>query len=308
MSNFTDAQKLSVNEIGFGGLLSLKLKRNPTSMYRWLIDCFDYGSCMFSIDNSKEFVVTEYDVYDVFCLPLNPNNVEEIPRSANKSNPDFVFKHNWRLNFGLADENDQIPLNLLEDRIPTLDQGGDEFKQLFVMHAVSSFLAPTSNRTADLRIAKAIDDVEQIKNLNWCKYVLEKLCEGVKSYQKGEIQNCCGCILMLEIIYFHRLRFRNVELSTSLPLIQHWNDELIRDRIKKEKLSKSFGSGILLCDVYPVSRKLNLQDAPVCTTAGSVGNVEHVREGNDGTIQFNLPPGSMSDQEIHSSAIDVRNF
>uniref|UniRef100_A0A803MVQ1 Uncharacterized protein n=1 Tax=Chenopodium quinoa TaxID=63459 RepID=A0A803MVQ1_CHEQI len=102
-------------------------------MYRWLIDSFDCGSCMFSIGNNKEFVVNEYDV---FCLPLNPKNVEEIPRSAN--NPDFIFKHNWRLHFGLTDKNDQIPLNLLEARIPTLGQGGDEFKQLFVMHAIST--------------------------------------------------------------------------------------------------------------------------------------------------------------------------
>uniref|UniRef100_A0A803N6X0 Uncharacterized protein n=1 Tax=Chenopodium quinoa TaxID=63459 RepID=A0A803N6X0_CHEQI len=315
-SNFTLDQTNSVNEIGFGGLLSLKLKRNPASMYRWLIDSFDCGSCMFSIDNN-EFVVNEYGVYDVFCLPLNPKNVEEIPRSANKNNPDFVLKHYWRLHFGLTDENDQIPLNLLEFRIPTLGQGGNEFKQLFVMHAISTFLAPTSNRTVDLRIVKALDDVEQIKNLNWCKYVLEKLCEGVKSYKKGEIQNYCGCILMSEIIYFYRLKFRNVELSTSLPLIQHWNDKLIRDRIKKEKLSKSFGCGILLSDVYPVSGKLKFLNGHVVgTTGGSMGNVggsdNVVRNvggsadvpDSQGIIQFIFPQGSMSYQEIHSAAID----
>ncbi|XP_021765475.1 uncharacterized protein LOC110730000 [Chenopodium quinoa] len=120
---------------------------------------------------------------------------------------------------------------------------------------------------------------------------------------------------MLEIIYFHRLKFRNVELSTSL--IQHWDDELIRDRIKKEKLSKSFGCGILLSDVYPVSGKMKFLDGHVVGIAGgSMGNaggsdnvVRNVGRSGDvpdsqGTIQFILPAGSMSDQEIHSAAID----
>ncbi|XP_021733012.1 uncharacterized protein LOC110699806 [Chenopodium quinoa] len=122
---------------------------------------------------------------------------------------------------------------------------------------------------------------------------------------------------MLEIIYFHRWKFRNVELSNSLPLIQHWNDELIRDKIKKEKLSKSSGCGILLSGVCPISGKLKFLDGHVLGTAGgSIGNVggsyNVVRNvggsvdmpDSQGTIQFILPSASMSDQEIHSAAID----
>ncbi|XP_021774560.1 uncharacterized protein LOC110738461 [Chenopodium quinoa] len=155
------------------------------------------------------------------------------------------LKIKWRSHFGLMGENDQIPLSFLESTIPLLIDGGEEFRQLFIMHAFSSFLAPTSNRTVDLRIVKCLVDVNQIRTYDWSKYVLDRLCEAVKSCKEGNIEWFCGCVLMLEIIYFHRLRFRNVVLNSTIPLIQHWTDVDIRDIITKEKLSKGFGVAFL---------------------------------------------------------------
>ncbi|XP_021713745.1 uncharacterized protein LOC110681900 isoform X4 [Chenopodium quinoa] len=226
------------------------------------------------------------------------------------------LKVKWRSHFGLMGENDQIPLGFLESKIPLLVDGGEEFRQLFIMHAFSSFLAPTSNRTVDLRIVKCLVDVNQIRIYNWSKYVLDRLCEAVKSYKEGNIEWFCGCVLMLEIIYFHRLRFRNVVLNSTIPLIQHWTDVDIRDRIRNEKLSKGFGCGILEFDTYPVSEKLQFEDgqvvcnqfkeAPVNQTSGKESVVyEGVRSNVKGVIQFELPASSMSNEEIRSIAIDV---
>ncbi|XP_021762578.1 uncharacterized protein LOC110727327 isoform X1 [Chenopodium quinoa] len=317
IKTFSDDQIKAVKEIGFGGLLSLKVKRTATDMLSWLVDCFDHGSCMFTIDGKKDFVVTEFDVYDVFCLPCKTSKkVEEISRCANVINPDYDLKVKWRSHFGLMGENDQIPLGFLESKIPLLVDGGEEFRQLFIMHAFSSFLAPTSNRTVDLRIVKCLVDVNQIRIYNWSKYVLDRLCEAVKSYKEGNIEWFCGCVLMLEIIYFHRLRFRNVVLNSTIPLIQHWTDVDIRDRIRNEKLSKGFGCGILEFDTYPVSEKLQFEDgqvvcnqfkeAPVNQTSGKESVVyEGVRSNVKGVIQFELPASSMSNEEIRSIAIDV---
>uniref|UniRef100_A0A803LLC4 Ubiquitin-like protease family profile domain-containing protein n=1 Tax=Chenopodium quinoa TaxID=63459 RepID=A0A803LLC4_CHEQI len=316
IKTFSDDQIKAVKEIGFGGLLSLKVKRTATDMLSWLVDCFDHGSCMFTIDGKKDFVVTEFDVYDVFCLPCKTSKkVEEISRCANVINPDYDLKVKWRSHFGLMGENDQIPLGFLESKIPLLVDGGEEFRQLFIMHAFSSFLAPTSNRTVDLRIVKCLVDVNQIRIYNWSKYVLDRLCEAVKSYKEGNIEWFCGCVLMLEIIYFHRLRFRNVVLNSTIPLIQHWTDVDIRDRIRNEKLSKGFGCGILEFDTYPVSEKLQFEDgqvvcnqfkeAPVNQTSGKESVVyEGVRSNVKGVIQFELPASSMSNEEIRSIAID----
>ncbi|XP_021753903.1 uncharacterized protein LOC110719315 isoform X1 [Chenopodium quinoa] len=120
---------------------------------------------------------------------------------------------------------------------------------------------------------------------------------------------------MLEIIYFHRLRFRNVVLNSTIPLIQHWTDVDIRDRIRNEKLSKGFGCGILEFDTYPVSEKLQFEDGQVVCNPFKEAPVnqisrkeyvvyEGVRSNVKGVIQFELHASSMSNEEIRSIAID----
>jgi hypothetical protein len=184
---------------------------------------------------------------------LNPNKeVEVVSRCANKYNPDFPLKEQFRSFFGFEDTNATIPLELLERLIPKMIDGGDEFKQLFVLHAMSSFLAPTHNRTIDLKIVKSIVDPDKISTFNWCKYVLNHLCDSVVRYRKGKLQFFCGCIVLLEIIYFHRLKFKNISLPSSLPLISHWTDKDVSKRIKEEASANYFGNGIIL-STYPIS-------------------------------------------------------
>ncbi|KAL2895935.1 Halomucin, partial [Bienertia sinuspersici] len=196
------------------------------------------------IGGGKQFVITPYDVYDVFCLPLNPSkDVVETLRMG-----DNVLKSEWRDHFGVSGN---IPLRLVEDKIKDLKRGGDEFKRLFVVLVFSTFLAPIANRTADLRFIKSLVNVNEIRSFNWCKYVLERLCEAVKNYKKGEQQSVSGCVLLLEILYFHRLKFRDIAESSTLPLIQHWTTLKVRDRIKMEREAKCFGSGILDEETYP---------------------------------------------------------
>uniref|UniRef100_A0A803M6I3 Ubiquitin-like protease family profile domain-containing protein n=1 Tax=Chenopodium quinoa TaxID=63459 RepID=A0A803M6I3_CHEQI len=73
--------------------IDLQVKQTVTDMLSWLVDCFDHGSCMFTIDSKKDFVVTELDVYDAFCLPCKTSKkVEEISCCANVINPDYDLK------------------------------------------------------------------------------------------------------------------------------------------------------------------------------------------------------------------------
>ena len=81
-----------------------------------LVDSFDPGNCMFSIDSLKCFPISEHDVYDVFCLPLSSNkNVEIVSRCANKYNLDFPLKEQFRSFSGFEDTNATIPLELLSN-------------------------------------------------------------------------------------------------------------------------------------------------------------------------------------------------
>ncbi|KAL2931625.1 Halomucin [Bienertia sinuspersici] len=265
-------------------------------MFPWFVENFDYSSWMFNIGGGKQFVITPYDVYDVFCLPLNPSkDVVETLRMG-----DNVLKSEWRDHFGVSGN---IPLRLVEDKIKDLKRGGDEFKRLFVVLVFSTFLAPIANRTADLRFIKSLVNVNEIRSFNWCKYVLERLCEAVKNYKKGEQQSVSGCVLLLEILYFHRLKFRDIAESSTLPLIQHWTTLKVRDRIKMEREAKCFGSGILDEETYPVSKKLQFRDGAAIFPDSAPSH--EVKGGNDAIIAADETL-DCSQASIHNALMEMK--
>uniref|UniRef100_A0A803NEA6 Uncharacterized protein n=1 Tax=Chenopodium quinoa TaxID=63459 RepID=A0A803NEA6_CHEQI len=115
---------------------------------------FESFFCMFTIATGKEFVVTRNDICDVFCLPLSDICVPELNKNSEDESVDKRIIQAWRSDYGLSGKQ---PLHLpkLESRMVDLVDGGEEFKRCFVLQAMSSFLAPTTNRTVSLKLLKA---------------------------------------------------------------------------------------------------------------------------------------------------------
>ena len=276
-NELNEAQKQAIEEIGFGGLLKMNLSRTLNTMSSWLVECFNSTSCVFSVTPFKEFRVTSFDVYDILCLPLNTSkNVVEISRGKNEGNPNFHFKMGWRQYFGVTNPNGQISLKVVHSKLLELVDGGDTFKKLFVMYAFSSFLAPTASGILDLRLAMAVDNVSEIKSLNWSKYVLERLRAATKLYKEQKCRtektdNFGGCIVLLQLMYFHHINAYDTTIPDTLPLIQHWDNGKVFNRIKLECECGEYGKG-LLDNKYPISENYLFKDGQMDPTrlAGKV--------------------------------------
>ncbi|KAL2896154.1 Elongation factor 1-alpha [Bienertia sinuspersici] len=130
-----------------------------------------------------------------------------------------------------------------------MKEGNDDFKRCFVMFAMITMLAPTFNRQADFRFIRALNDVDEIKNFNWCGYVLDYLATSLKGYSHSQ-KYVAGCVLLLQICYFQRLKFRGLSLRKSLPLIKYWTLEKVRKRLKDEGGEYGIGQ---LDDGYPIT-------------------------------------------------------
>uniref|UniRef100_A0A803MBQ5 Uncharacterized protein n=1 Tax=Chenopodium quinoa TaxID=63459 RepID=A0A803MBQ5_CHEQI len=134
-----------------------------------------------------------------------------------------------------------------------LVDGGEEFKRCFVLQALSSFLAPTTNRTVSLKLLKAVEKVDEIKTFDWCSYVLKKLKKAVQKYKDDETaQNVSGCLLALQIMYFHRLNFQgNKDVVPEKEPAQGFNENIPKDdgnghgKIVNEGLNGSGPSAII---------------------------------------------------------------
>ncbi|XP_056692913.1 uncharacterized protein [Spinacia oleracea] len=298
IETFNSNQIKSVSEIGFGWLLSLPTQTSKldTTLFPWLIDHFDPVSWLFKIEAGKEFIFSPCDVHDVFLLPLHSDN--PIVDSSTRTK-DVGLKNQWRYYFKVK-KNATIPLRLLEIKMGELVEGGEMFKRIFVMFAFSVFLAPIANRTADLGLVKVLEDVDEIKNLDWCGYVHERLCRAIRKHKTSGCQgNVGGCLWVLQVVYFHRLQFRGIAESCSLPLMKHWSGTKIHERLVLEKDSACFGSGLLNTVTYPVCQKLGFEEgfAKICGRHDAVNDDEN-------HIRFVIPDGQLSNSAIQSISTD----
>ncbi|KAL8504793.1 hypothetical protein ACS0TY_016109 [Phlomoides rotata] len=289
VKNLNNQQLEAIKSIGFGGLLKMILTYVPVGVVRMLVWNFNGVSRMMNIGNRHSFLVTKYDICDVFLLPRQDGN-DVVGMKRNES---LEIMAAWKEKYGIDRVCSLCKLkNVMEEK---LADGGDDFKRFFVLYCLSSFLTPTVNGMVDFNAVKSLLDVDKIVEVDWCSYVLNQLCRAVTKYNNSlEMKNVKGCTLVLLILYFHRLVWRGKAEPCSLPLIQHWNNEKLRRRVTEEMSVRGLGQGEWVEDVYPIT--LN------STAKFSIGWKEV--DDQSRFIKFELPMDEPSDSDIHKIAAD----
>ncbi|KAK9663818.1 hypothetical protein RND81_14G000500 [Saponaria officinalis] len=304
ISMLTVAQKIDVEDIGFGGLLELKEKAFYHFMIDWLVEYYDHVSQMLLISEHNKFVITKHDVYDVFMLPCTEKTVK-LTSNKKKDNPDTELVTLWRENFNVGPK-DEISLERVKEEMLKLVKGGADFKKLFVIYTMGTFLAPTVHNRADLRLVTAVEDVARIGQQDWCSYVLDRLNFTVKSWRLNNSKSIGGCLFFLQLVYFHRLTWRGSPSKSTLPLLQHWTYEGLKKRMSEEMEAYSlnrgcFGIGTWDHNTYPVSLNQPKRFYRLSTKVATISE----EEDDDTYLKIKLPAGVLSDRQLRQKYSDV---
>ncbi|KAK9689709.1 hypothetical protein RND81_09G076500 [Saponaria officinalis] len=252
-SGLTADQRADVHDIGFGGLLHLKVKRVPKNIVPMLLSAFNDGSFMFHTPSSN-FLLREEDVHDCFLLAMGPKKVPILgTRHSTAASQDscITLKDKWRKRFGVEGSSNAILIGKLYRKLVQIKECGDDFKRLFVLYSMSAFLAPTTNSTVDLKLLLAVKYVSEIGQLDWCSYVFKNLVKACFDTKKKPTF-IGGCIVLLMIAYFHRFDFQGKATPTTLPLIQHWDYERLKSGAAAEMESGFLGNAVLSRTRYPI--------------------------------------------------------
>ncbi|CAO1947031.1 unnamed protein product [Urochloa humidicola] len=103
----------------------------------------------------------------------------------------------------------------------------------FILVALNSFLCSDSSLIPCYKYFGIFDDLENIKHLDWCGYILDWLLQGVKTFSRaksishsdgGTIQ---GCLFYLAVIYLDHVDFGARQLSNSIPRISVWKGSML---------------------------------------------------------------------------------
>ncbi|KAH9619657.1 hypothetical protein KSS87_019559 [Heliosperma pusillum] len=289
ISQLNHAQREAVKRIGFGGLLDLRLKH--------------------------EFLVSKFDVHDCFLLPLGHKPLDLVPTGRKKdplAEENKQLKDRWRKSYKLSKPGEPIHLGKLLTDLEKDKEGGDQFCRLFVLFSMSTFLAPTTNNTVDMKLLGKVEDVGVINEYDWCSYVLDGVVSAAFVARKSP--RCLrGCIPFLMITYFQRFDFRDEAPRYDLPLIKHWDDERIASRLKGERVGGCLGRQTWSSVTYPrtgvsYTHHSKVVDKQLPTTSSGTPQLMSGPSSRSTTdkkfIQIELPPGVEDDAELEARAVD----
>ncbi|QHN99380.1 uncharacterized protein DS421_13g397310 [Arachis hypogaea] len=111
-----------------------------------------------------------------------------------------------------------------------------KFKRTFVVFIQKCFLLPTTVSVASPIHKPLIFYVDNVREWDWAKHVLNFLMKGVENKRKGKKQSVDASVFVLILIYFHETKFPRpfAPDAPPAPWVAHWTRQMILERISYE--------------------------------------------------------------------------
>nr|GMD12659.1 uncharacterized protein LOC109150699 isoform X5 [Ipomoea batatas] len=233
-----EQQSRDVCEIGMGGLLGLRVTELPLRLGRWLVSNFDPSQMAINVCDGSYIQITNEDVAAVLGLPNGTVPIYE--RDSQVVGHDL---HAWRVKVNKRKGN--ITVKALVTHLLTLKDGGVWFKRHFCVVVVSSLIASVSNGYANQRTVHMFREVNKIKDLDWCGYLLRSLVATRRCWVQDKSRKFMGPLLFLTLLYMDRLTVGLRDVPRSIPVFVGWTTQCVKAREAREVLAQGFGSGHL---------------------------------------------------------------
>ncbi|KAL6659629.1 hypothetical protein ACP70R_002458 [Stipagrostis hirtigluma subsp. patula] len=112
-----------------------------------------------------------------------------------------------------------------------LDLHDAHFAMVFMLIALSSFLCPNSREICSSRYYSALVKIWNIKNLDWCSFILEWLVYYIEKYQKNRSIDSAGpsggCGFILVVSYLEYLTCSEFKFPNDTPRLKYWSTTAI---------------------------------------------------------------------------------
>ncbi|KAF8732781.1 hypothetical protein HU200_015119 [Digitaria exilis] len=174
MNYFSDEQKAAVEKAGLGALLTLKQIKIQRELCKQIADCFDLETGEF-IFRGIRIKITMKEVEHILGLPSQGEEIKEPPKIH------------------------------LKDYLMSNETYGDDFIRNFVLYTIGFYLCPTLQPHVKSEYLGLIDNIENIKNLNWTSLVLNFLIASIREYKETKAANLKGNVALLQVFPLYPL-------------------------------------------------------------------------------------------------------
>uniref|UniRef100_A0ACD5TMC7 Uncharacterized protein n=2 Tax=Avena sativa TaxID=4498 RepID=A0ACD5TMC7_AVESA len=232
-AHLTAGQREMIEGAGFGALLRIQCPTLPSRICTWLIHRFDPESCELVIPARGRIPVTVDSVHRVLGIP---NTGRDVVYRMDEKSIEFVFDK-----LGV-----ERPPSIasLEKSIKLMKSADEHFLRTFMMLVLSTFLCPNSSLKVSPRCFPSLVDVRSIKELNWCRFVVEQLENCISSY--GKKNTVGGCLFYLLILYLDSLDIQGLGIPDGTPRVSAWDQKLMSKVIVMDRKTRTcFGKCFL---------------------------------------------------------------
>uniref|UniRef100_A0A803LJK4 Uncharacterized protein n=1 Tax=Chenopodium quinoa TaxID=63459 RepID=A0A803LJK4_CHEQI len=223
----SENQLKAIRAIGFGSMEFLKVTQLPLQLGLWLVHHFDANTCSLNIPDSEPFCITEEHVHQVLGLPMGGIEIDKNNFSRDK-------KVIWQWKKQFKSNSLSIKIGELKEFLKEHNSAGLMFKRKFVVLCVSTLMDGKQNVNINSDILTFLPDVDKIKDLNWCKYILDSLVKAKLFWEERQTRSFPGSLLFLMLLYVDQFVIEEVRAKRETPVLKGWTTNMLSSREKLE--------------------------------------------------------------------------
>nr|GLL39698.1 uncharacterized protein LOC109155623 isoform X3 [Ipomoea trifida] len=257
VTGLNQCQRQHVCDTGMGGLLGFQVNEISLSLGYWLVSNFDPSQMRLKLANGSFISVTKEDVATVLGLPNGfvPIIERDSPASSQQTCRGSGTTRKRGSSRGLR----RRPAG--EGRTANC-RGGQRAKggaNAIADWTVVSYVATerqrpearaaemrsVSNGYVNQQIVHMFGDVNKIKDLDWCGYLLHSLVAACEFWVEDKSRKFTGPLMFLTLLYVDRLVVGARDIPRSIPVLDGWTTELLKTREAREVVAQGFGHGMV---------------------------------------------------------------
>lgn len=177
--DLSDGQKNVIKNMGFQSVLELKIKDIPKDLGSYVLSRLDTTKTPMVIETpSGDIPVNEESVHEVYGFPMGPTILNR-SRKANYNKVPTIIELKAHLELDI--KKDIYPPQLLQ-QMKIRKTSDYLFKLDFLVLMVSTLVESMSNGRAYIRFLASITKNSDIKEFNWCDFVVQAVKDCKKNW------------------------------------------------------------------------------------------------------------------------------
>ncbi|XP_042056147.1 uncharacterized protein LOC121800696 [Salvia splendens] len=240
-------QLAALEDMGFGQLVHLKIRYIPADMAFSLLENFNHDNCSrIKLVDDQPLHITEEDVYATLGLPRGELMIKSQKKHVMNDVMKTIVEAKNRKAITPAD---------LQEQLDSDPEGGEWFKKIFLILLDNVLISPTANGNCLGRILDDIGNISNVRQYNWCSYVLDTLITTHDSWKrKNKSTPFTGPITFLLACYVDRVVYRTRLVVRRFPTVRNWTESILKERGQMEfDNGGTIGRGNIECIIDPVS-------------------------------------------------------